>query len=388
MSVRHFVFRHFVCSTFCPLDILSVRHFVCSTFCLFDILSVDILSVRHFVCRHYVRRHFVCRHSVCTPKLRGCRDTAEFIQIILNLWNVVNVSGKGQDQRMNDPYRTVQDHQSTNLQTFLAIFQKAASGHGTNRIKCFTHDTKKALVQTMQGVIDVSRYLFRNTDFQYVLLRENQSDRLEGEFSVYRQSTGANSFMTTGDVFSACKRHLTRYAATNLQSIDVHSVLNKHTCLGTAIDLEDAAFIERCTIDMTLTVNNCAVRPMWRGGLRWSMRSMCFFSAEEPLVTSDVKDFIEAVSRGTLTTPHMCTFDLVRCGLCFIKEARHRSCSQERLMEILSTLASFSGIDIDCPKMFRRLVNVLLNGLHNLEKDQQKNAVLLQTSVKKTRLTD
>ena len=27
------------------VDILSVRHFVCSTYCLFDILSVDILSV-------------------------------------------------------------------------------------------------------------------------------------------------------------------------------------------------------------------------------------------------------------------------------------------------------------------------------------------------------
>ena len=39
------------------------------------------------------------------------------------------------------------------------------------------------------------------------------------------------------------------------------------------------------------------------------------FSAEEPLVTSDVKDFIETVSRGSLTTPHVCTFDLVRCGL-------------------------------------------------------------------------
>ena len=68
--IRHFVcstfcpfnilsVRHFVSSTFCPFDILSVRHFVCSTFCLFGILSVDILSVRHFVCQHYVRRHFV-----------------------------------------------------------------------------------------------------------------------------------------------------------------------------------------------------------------------------------------------------------------------------------------------------------------------------------------
>ena len=36
--------------------------------------------------------------------LRGCRDTAKFIQTILNWWNVVNVSGKGQDMCMNDLY--------------------------------------------------------------------------------------------------------------------------------------------------------------------------------------------------------------------------------------------------------------------------------------------
>ena len=192
---------------------------------------------------------------VASLKLRGCHDTAKFIQIILNWWNLVNVSGKGQDQRMNDPYRAVQDPQSTSLQTFLLIFQEASSGHGANRIKCFTHDTKNALVQTMQGLIAVCRYLFRNADFHYVLLREIQSDRLEGEFSVYRQSTGANSFMTTGDVFSVCKQRLTRYAAVNLQSIDVHPVSKEHTCLGTAIDLEDAASIERCTTDVTLTVN-------------------------------------------------------------------------------------------------------------------------------------
>ena len=149
-------------------------------------------------------------------KLRGCHDTAKFIQIILNWWNLVNVSGKGQDQRMNDPYRAVQDPQSTSLQTFLSIFQEASSGHGANRIKCFTHDTKNTLVQTMQGLIAICRYLFRNADFHYVLLREIQSDRLEGEFSVYHQSTGANSFMTTGDVFSTCKQRLTRYADVNL----------------------------------------------------------------------------------------------------------------------------------------------------------------------------
>ena len=45
-------------------------------------------------------------------------------------------------------------------------------------------------------------------------------------------------------------------------------------------------------------------------------------------------------------------------------------------------------VDINCDKMFRHLTNVLLNGLHTLEKDQQKNAVRFQTSVKKTRMAD
>ena len=30
--------------------------------------------------------------------------------------------------------------------------------------------------------------------FDYVLLREFQSDRIEGEFGIYRQSTGGNMF--------------------------------------------------------------------------------------------------------------------------------------------------------------------------------------------------
>ena len=100
------------------------------------------------------------------------------------------------------------------------------------------------------------------------------------------------------------------------------------------------------------------------------------FSAYQPLVTTDVKDFIDAVFRGSLTIPHMCTFALVRCALRFIKKARHRACCRKQLLEILLNLVSFSGIDIDCIKMLHHLENVLLNGLHNLSKDQQKNAVL------------
>ena len=45
---------------------MSVRHFVCSTLCQFDTLSI-----RHFVLRHSVFRHSVFRHSVLLPASTG-----------------------------------------------------------------------------------------------------------------------------------------------------------------------------------------------------------------------------------------------------------------------------------------------------------------------------
>ena len=321
-------------------------------------------------------------------ELQGHFATANFIRTVLNWWNVVNVSGKGQDQRLNDPHRAVQVPISTNLQPFLTMFQKAVSGHGASRIQCLTHDTKKALVQTMEGLIAVCHYLFTTADFEYVLLREIQSDRLEGEFSVYRQSTGANCFMTTGDVISACKHRLTRFAASYLQSIEVQPEPKQHTCIGTAIDLDDAASIEKCASEVTLTISEVSSAAYVAGWLERKCYGDVAFSDEEPLVAGEVQDFIQAVSRGALTTPHACTFELVRRGLCFIKSARHRACCRKRLMEILKTVAQFGEIYIDCPKLFCHLANVLLSGIHNLEKDQQKNMVLLQTSVKKARMAN
>ena len=54
---------------------------------------------------------------------------------------------------------------------------------------------------------------------------------------------------------------------------------------------------------------------------------------------------------------------------------------------ILQVMEDYNDLNI-CDKLQRHLANVLLKDLHNLEKDQQKNAVLLLTSIKKARLSD
>ena len=60
-----------------------------------------------------------------------------------------------------------------------------------NRHQALTHDTKRALVQTMEALYELCQYLF-TVGYKFVLLRQIQNDRLEGEFGVYRQSLAAN----------------------------------------------------------------------------------------------------------------------------------------------------------------------------------------------------
>lgn len=325
---------------------------------------------------------------VAALKLQGSNETATFIQFVVDWWNTVNVSSKGQDIRLNDSHRRVQDLSSTDLETFHQKFQQAPSGHGKSRKQSMTHDTKRAMVQTMQGLAALCKHLLTRADFKFVLLREVQSDKIEGEFSVYRQSTGANAFMTSGDVMQACKKRLARHAASYLQSMEFSSAENKaHTCVGAAVEAEDASFIENCVAQPVLSVPEESCAAYVAGWVEHKCADSLSFSDEEPLVTSEVGAFITEVSRGSLTVPHQSTFDIVRFGLTFMKKARHRACCRQRLMTVLSTIATCYDIDTS-DKMRRHLANVLLSGLHNLEKDQQRNGVLLQTSIKKARLSE
>lgn len=237
-------------------------------------------------------------------------------------------------------------------------------------------------MQTMKGLVSVCNHLVTHAGFDYVLLREIQSDRLEGEFSVYRQSTGANAFMTSSDVLAACKKRLARHAASYLVSLECQKEEKLHTCMGPMIT-DDAVSIESSIENVTLTTSEESSAAYVAGWLERKCEDQIKFDDEEPLVQSEVRDFIEEVSRGSLKVPHECTYELVRFGLTFVTEH-----VVARLVAILSTMQQFYDIGPPCETLPRHLANVLLNGLHNLEKDHQKNGILLQTSIKRARLLD
>ena len=79
----------------------------------------------------------------------------------------------------------------------------------------------------MRGLAAVCKYLLNTGGFTYVLLREIQSDRTEGEVGV----TGGNAFMTAGDISAASKKRLARHAAKFLKSLEFEEQQHNHVCI-------------------------------------------------------------------------------------------------------------------------------------------------------------
>ena len=55
---------------------------------------------------------------------------------------------------------------------------------------------------------------------------------------------------------------------------------------------------------------------------------------------------------------------------------------------VINTITCYPDYGLAEKELIRRLANVLLNGLHKLEKDRETNSKLYQTTIKKARLAD
>ncbi len=238
-------------------------------------------------------------------------------------------------------------------------------------------------MQTVEGFINVCKYLIDTAGFSYVILGEMQSDRLEGEFSNYRQMNGANLFMTVGNVSAAFKKRLCKFSARYLEMLDTEAVqVRSHECKE--ISFENAECIEK-VVEVPLTGHEEYAIAYVSGWLEKKC-SQLLFSEEDQILGSSAKLFVEELSRGKLIVPHTSTFQFVKSSLCFMKIQKQEMCCQKQLMKHLVLMNNYFDFGDFSNNFLRRLANVLLKGLHNLEKDNEVNQVLYQTTVKKARL--
>ena len=69
-----------------------------------------------------------------------------------------------------------------------------------------SHETFRAWILTLEGVVLLAKNLIAKHGFHYVLLGKMQSDPLEGRFGMYRQLNGASFFVSVREVMLAEKK--------------------------------------------------------------------------------------------------------------------------------------------------------------------------------------
>lgn len=321
------------------------------------------------------------KRVVAALRVSGANETASFIEKVTNWWLTVNVGGKGEEKRHNDCWRQVQTSGTTTLDTHLNFFDAIDSASGTRRHMCFTHDTKRAIVQTLHGQKDICNFLY-GCGFQYVLLRELQSDKIEGEFAIYRQSTGANLLMFSKDVFNCYKKRIALFAASFLQEVPVTTANKSHECIGDLSSI-DASFVDHlCSDDHALSDYERMACAYVAGWLEYKSEGpVC--EDDFPISDGKMLQFIQEVSNGKLSVPSSSSFFIICYGLILMRTANHRICCADRLVLLLDLICEGYDIRLSCRGSLRRAANVLLNGLQKLEFDRSKSS---QNDVKRARL--
>ena len=110
----------------------------------------------------------------------------------------------------------------------------------------FTNDTSNALRLTINGFVDVIKTLL-SSEYTYVLPGKIQSDRVEAEFGIYRQSSGGKFLMSEEQVVSLQIQRLKPFPALNVEmKVNVHN-----SCCKTGLQdsEEDLDLVERCFVE-------------------------------------------------------------------------------------------------------------------------------------------
>ena len=75
-------------------------------------------------------------------------------------------------------------------------FKRMDNSPKGRRMHSLTADTSNVLHQTLAGLVALIKYKL-DVGFKYVLPGKDQSDRIEAEFGIYRQSSGGNYCRST-----------------------------------------------------------------------------------------------------------------------------------------------------------------------------------------------
>lgn len=133
---------------------------------------------------------------------------ADFIDIVVQWWKIVNVKGPHKGTRLRDdlqePISCIDDPKVQFLKDVLKWLNAWKS------LRCdtggLTKETHAALELTCYSLVKLCEYCLENLQFKYVLMGKFQTDCLEDRFGRYRQLAGAQYHISMRQVFECEKK--------------------------------------------------------------------------------------------------------------------------------------------------------------------------------------
>nr|CAH7769842.1 unnamed protein product [Callosobruchus chinensis] len=147
----------------------------------------------------------------CGVNINHSKSTADFINIILKWWRIVNVKTPFKGKRINDPYSEPVACNFLNEDDKVVFLNKML-----NWLTCWndaakfpnrlTNQTYTALHHTVYGMLEIINYCRDELKAKYILLGKFQTDPLEHRFGKYRQLAGGQYNISIRQLYESEKR--------------------------------------------------------------------------------------------------------------------------------------------------------------------------------------
>lgn len=235
-------------------------------------------------------------------------ETANFIDLIVRWWNIVNVKTPQKGHRLRDvwqePVQGTTCEQLQYLDKFVSWLDAWKSRHA--QTGTLTKETHLALRLTTYALIEVSRYCLEELGFRYVLLGKFQTDPLEARFGKYRQLCGSHYNVSITEVFEA-------EAKIRLQST---LVLTDMPESSSACRTEPNAEMLISKYNIQLTSSELQ-RPRQDTPALVYIAGYCAYAALKRQPCDDCRDLLTIASRELERSDHVLIDNMSRGGLKF-----------------------------------------------------------------------
>lgn len=270
----------------------------------------------------------------CLDQDCNWNGTALFIDIILKLWNILNVKSvsKGWSKRLEDafPFYKSNDKRLEWMSHFILWLKRWKEFNDINGEGFLTKETYLALSHTVTTIVQLIQYLLIDCDMSYVLLGKFQTDNLESRFGNYRQLSGSNYLVSVKEVLQSEKK------------LKVKSLLNLFSSNKGTITIRDYLINfsdekqQRCDNNFvsSFPYNNISkqnkiddLSPLLLVSGYVAHKSMLHISCEDckllfgdkdkPLnleITSKHLQYFDCLNRGGLTYPSNLLFSVLQCA--------------------------------------------------------------------------